>query len=135
MADIDRVHGSLAAEKHAVEERDHASLVLDGLCFDAARMRGGGNIPDCFGLACGVIDFLTAQGMLAGVAVAIGIPLGLALFRGVIEANDSADEFAYPAWWWLALLAPAVIALVLAIAAPLGRRAAAMRVTDALRYE
>ncbi len=80
-------------------------------------------------------SFLTAQGMLAGVAVAIGIPLGLALFRGVIEANDSADEFAYPAWWWLALLAPAVIALVLAIAAPLGRRAAAMRVTDALRYE
>jgi putative ABC transport system permease protein len=80
-------------------------------------------------------SFVTAQGVLAMVAVAIGIPLGLALFRGVIEANDSADEFAYPTWWWLALLAPAAVALVLAIAAPLGRRAAAIRVADALRYE
>jgi putative ABC transport system permease protein len=80
-------------------------------------------------------SFVAAQGVLAALAVAIGIPLGLALFRGVIEATDAADEFAYPAWWWLALLAPAVVALVLALAAPLGRRAASIRVADALRYE
>jgi ABC-type lipoprotein release transport system permease subunit len=80
-------------------------------------------------------SFVAAQGVLAALAVAIGIPLGLALFRGVIEANGSADEFAYPAWWWLALLAPAGVALVLALATPVARRAAAIRVAEALRYE
>jgi putative ABC transport system permease protein len=80
-------------------------------------------------------SFVAAQGVLAVLAVIVGIPLGLALFRGVIEANGSADEFAYPAWWWLALLAPAVVGVVLALAAPLGRRAASIRVADALRYE
>jgi ABC-type taurine transport system ATPase subunit len=61
--------------------------------------------------------------------------LGLAVFRLAIEASGSGDEFAYPQWWWLAVLAPACIALVLAVAAPLARHAASRRVVDALRYE
>jgi putative ABC transport system permease protein len=76
-----------------------------------------------------------AQALLASLAALIGIPLGLALFRLGIELADSADEFAYPAAWTLALLAPAAVAAVVLLTAPLARRAAAIRVADALRYE
>jgi putative ABC transport system permease protein len=81
------------------------------------------------------VAFLTSQGILAVLAAVAGLPLGLAVFRLAIEAGDSADEFAYPEWWWLALLAPAVVAAVLLAAAPLARRAAGVRVVDALRYQ
>ena len=49
-------------------------------------------------------------------------------------ATDS-DEYAYPHWWSLALIVPAACVLVAAIAVPLGRRAARLTVTEALRYE
>ena len=70
--------------------------------------------------------------MLAALA---GIPLGLVLFRAAIEAGGSSDSFGYPAWWWLALLVPAAVVAVAALAAPLARRAAQVRVADALRFE
>lgn len=79
--------------------------------------------------------FAAAQGLLGVLAVAVGIPLGLAAFRLVIKLSGGEDEFAYPAWWWLALLVPAALALVLALAAPLAHRAASIRVAEALRYE
>jgi putative ABC transport system permease protein len=80
-------------------------------------------------------SFVAAQALLAALAVVIGIPAGLALFRLAIAASGSSDEFAYPEWWWLALLAPATLAVVAALAAPLAGRAASLRVVDALRYE
>jgi putative ABC transport system permease protein len=76
-----------------------------------------------------------SQALLATVAALIGIPLGLALFRLGIGLSGSSDEFAYPAAWTLLVLAPAAVAAVVALTAPLARRAAAIRVTDALRYE
>ena len=79
--------------------------------------------------------FLTSQAAVAAAAALAGLPLGLVLFRGAIELTGSADEFAYPSLLSLGLLAPAAVVVVLAIAAPLARRAAAQSVTDALRYE
>jgi putative ABC transport system permease protein len=79
--------------------------------------------------------FIASQSALAVGAVVIGIPLGLAIFRWAVDATGGGDEFAYPAWWWLALLAPAVVAIVAALSAPLARRASALSVVDALRYE
>jgi putative ABC transport system permease protein len=80
-------------------------------------------------------SFLAAQVALAAGAVVIGIPLGLGLFRWAVGATGGTDEFAYPVWWWLLLLGPVTVAIVAAIAAPLARRAAAVSVVDALRYE
>ena len=80
-------------------------------------------------------SFLASQLALATGAVAIGIPLGLGLFRWAVGATGGTDEFAYPVWWWLVLLAPITIGVVAAIAAPLARRAASVSVVEALRYE
>jgi putative ABC transport system permease protein len=79
--------------------------------------------------------FLTSQATVALAAALAGIPLGLALFRAAIEVTGSTDEFAYPSVVWLVLLVPAAIGAVLAVAAPLARRAAAQSVADALRFE
>ena len=65
----------------------------------------------------------------------VGIPLGLLLFRGAIQADGSQDDFSYPMWWWLVPVYPGAVLLVLALAAPLARRAARIRVVEALRYE
>jgi putative ABC transport system permease protein len=80
-------------------------------------------------------SFLVAQGLIGGAAILAGIPLGLAVFRGIIELAGGADEFAYPSWWSVALIAPITLALVGALTAPLARRAAAIPVSEALRYE
>ena len=80
-------------------------------------------------------SYLTSQAVLGVLAALIGIPLGLALFRLGIQLDGSTDEFAYPWWWSLALLAPAAVATIVLLSAPLARRAAEIRVTDALRYE
>jgi putative ABC transport system permease protein len=80
-------------------------------------------------------SFLASQALLGILAAAIGIPLGLALFRLGIQLDGSTDEFSYPWWWSLALLVPAAVAAIVALSAPLARRAAEIRVTDALRYE
>lgn len=82
-----------------------------------------------------VTTFLASQATVAVAAALAGIPLGLVIFRGAIELTDSTDEFAYPSALWLALLAPGAVLAVLAVAAPLARRASTQSVTDALRYE
>ena len=46
----------------------------------------------------------------------MGIPLGLLLFRGAIQADGSQDDFSYPVWWWLVPVAPGAVLLVLALA-------------------
>jgi putative ABC transport system permease protein len=79
--------------------------------------------------------FLTSQAGLAVAAAVAGIPLGLALFRLAIEATGSTDEYAYASPLQLVLLAPVAVALVLALATPLARRAAARSTAGALRYE
>jgi putative ABC transport system permease protein len=80
-------------------------------------------------------SFVSSQLAVAAGAVVIGIPLGLGLFRWAVGVTGGTDEFAYPAWWWLALLAPLTLGVVAAIAAPFARRSAAASVVDALRYE
>ncbi len=80
-------------------------------------------------------SFLTSQAGVAIVSALAGIPLGLAVFRGSIQLTGSTDEFAYPRALWLVLLAPASVALILAVSAPLARRAVRRSVGDALRYE
>jgi putative ABC transport system permease protein len=79
--------------------------------------------------------FLSAQAVVASLGALAGIPIGFALFRTVIAANGSTDAFAYPTWWWLGLLVPVTVALVLVVSAPLARQAASLRIVDALRYE
>ena len=65
----------------------------------------------------------------------MGLPLGLLIFRAAVGLTGGSNEFAYPSWWLLALLVPALVALVTLLAAPLARRAAAINVADALRFE
>jgi putative ABC transport system permease protein len=79
--------------------------------------------------------FLTSQAGVAVVAALAGIPIGLAVFRLAIEATGSTDEFAYAPLLQLGLLAPAAVVLVLALAAPFARRAAAGSAARPLRYE
>jgi putative ABC transport system permease protein len=80
-------------------------------------------------------SLLSEQVVVAAIAGLVGLPLGLLLFRGSIALTGGSDEFAYPSWWSLALLVPGLIALVALLAAPLARRAASIRITDALRFE
>jgi putative ABC transport system permease protein len=80
-------------------------------------------------------SLVSEQVLVAAIAGLIGLPLGLLLFRLAVGATGGADEFAYPSWWALALLVPAIVVIVALIAAPIARRAAAIRVTDALRFE
>jgi putative ABC transport system permease protein len=80
-------------------------------------------------------SIVSEQMLVATVAGVVGLVLGLLLFRAAVAMTGGADEFAYPSWWSLALLVPALIALVAALAAPLARRAAAIRPADALRFE
>lgn len=78
---------------------------------------------------------LSSQAVVATLAALAGIPLGLGLFRLGIEMAGGSDEFAYPAWWQLVVVAPAIVAAVVVLTVPFARRAASIRVADALRYE
>jgi putative ABC transport system permease protein len=80
-------------------------------------------------------SLVSEQALVAVVAGLVGVPLGLLFFRGAVGLTGGSDEFAYPAWWSVALLVPGVVALVVVLAAPLARRAASVPVTDALRFE
>ncbi len=80
-------------------------------------------------------SLVSEQALVATLARLVGLPLGLLIFRGAVGATGGGDEFAYPSWWSLALLVPALVALVTLLAAPLARRAAAINVADALRFE
>jgi putative ABC transport system permease protein len=75
---------------------------------------------------------VTAKALLAA---AVGIPLGLVLFRAVFEVDGSAGDLAYPTWWWVVLLVPATVALVALVAAPTASHAASRPVSEALRHE
>ena len=78
---------------------------------------------------------LSSQAILGALAALAGIPLGLGLFRLAVGLTGGSDEFAYPAWWWLVLVPPAIVVAVLALTYPIARRAAGIGVADALRYE
>jgi putative ABC transport system permease protein len=80
-------------------------------------------------------SLVSEQALAAALAGLVGLPLGLLLFRGAVGLTGGSDEFAYPSWWSLALLVPGLVTLVALLAAPLARRAAAIPVADALRYE
>jgi putative ABC transport system permease protein len=110
----------LAAVMLGVRERRRDVSLLKAVGLTPAEIRRG---------------FLAGQATVAVAATAVGIPIGLVLFRLSIEAAGSADEFAYPTWWWIVLLVPGAIATVLAVTAPYARAAANMRVSEALRAE
>lgn len=80
-------------------------------------------------------SFVTSQACLGALGALVGIPLGLALFRLGIQLAGSTDEFAYPWWWTMPLLAAGAIGAVVVLSLPLARRASGIRVVDALRYE
>jgi putative ABC transport system permease protein len=80
-------------------------------------------------------SLVSEQVLVAAIAGLVGLPLGLLLFRAAVGMTGGSDEFAYPSWWSLVLLLPAVVAVVAVLATPIARRAASMRVSDALRYE
>jgi ABC-type antimicrobial peptide transport system permease subunit len=80
-------------------------------------------------------SLVSEQALVAVLAGLVGVPLGLVFFRGAVGLTGGSDEFAYPSWWSVVLVVPGLIAVVVLLAAPIARRAAAIRVTDALRYE
>jgi putative ABC transport system permease protein len=87
-----------------------------------------------------VASVVVGVGLLAVLGVAVGLPLGLAATRAMLDFVGAETGFgrefgAMPPWTWLAALAPiAVLIATLAGILP-ARRAAAVRVTEALRAE
>jgi putative ABC transport system permease protein len=80
-------------------------------------------------------SLVSEQLLVAAIAGLVGLPLGLLFFRAAVAMTGGSDEFAYPSWWSLLLLVPGLVALVALLAVPLARRAASIRITDALRFE
>lgn len=87
-----------------------------------------------------VTSVVAGVSLLSLIAVALGIPIGLwvyeAIFRSIAE-GEGVDPSLYtpPAWWTLALLAPGAVLLAALASAIPARRAAAIQVAEALRYE
>jgi putative ABC transport system permease protein len=86
-----------------------------------------------------LLQSVTAGGVLLALfAIAIGTPLGIAIFRALLVSlnpSDGPDIVTAPPWWWIALMVPgAVLLSALASVLP-ARRAAAVRPAEALRYE
>jgi putative ABC transport system permease protein len=78
--------------------------------------------------------------LLALIAVAIGIPLGLWIYESVFRAiaeGQGADPTLYtaPDWWALLLLVPGAVVLAALASALPARRAANVQVAEVLRYE
>jgi ABC-type antimicrobial peptide transport system permease subunit len=76
--------------------------------------------------------------VLALAAVAIGIPVGAALFRTVVIATnptDGPDLATTPTWWWLLLLVPGMLVFTTIASLLPARRAAEIQPAEALRYE
>jgi putative ABC transport system permease protein len=86
-----------------------------------------------------VLGTVTAGGsVLALIALAIGIPIGAALFRAVVIATNSTDGpdlATTPTWWWLLLLIPAMLVFTTIASLIPARRAAEVKPAEALRYE
>jgi putative ABC transport system permease protein len=80
-------------------------------------------------------SLVSEQAVVASIAALAGLPIGLGLFRLGVGLSGGSEEFAYPSWWSLVVLVPVIVIVVGALTAPLARRAAALRVTDALRFE
>lgn len=74
------------------------------------------------------------QLVLAVVALVVGIPLGLALFRGAyVAANGSTEDMGTPALWQLLLLCPLAAGAFAALAAATAHRVTRLRATETLR--
>jgi putative ABC transport system permease protein len=86
-----------------------------------------------------ILVTVTSSGsVLAALAVAVGIPLGLVAFRVLLRtqsASDGPDIATTPDWWWLALLVPGAILLTALASAIPARVAAAVQPARAVRYE
>jgi putative ABC transport system permease protein len=87
-----------------------------------------------------VASVVVGVGLLAVVGVAIGVPLGLAATRALLDYAGRETGFGLefgkmPPWTWLLALAPAAILLAILAGTIPARRAAALRVTEALRAE
>jgi len=76
--------------------------------------------------------------LLALIAFAVGLPLGMATFRGLIGATDPADGpdvATNPAAWWVLLAVPAALAATAAVSSLAARQAARTPAAVALRAE
>jgi ABC-type antimicrobial peptide transport system permease subunit len=76
--------------------------------------------------------------VLTLVAVAIGIPVGAALFRLVVIATnptDGPDLATTPTWWWCLLIVPGMLVFTTIAGLFPARRAAEIKPAEALRYE
>jgi ABC-type lipoprotein release transport system permease subunit len=87
-----------------------------------------------------VTSVASGVSLLALIAVAVGIPLGLWIYETVFRAiaeGEGADPTLYtpPAWWALVLLVPGAVALSTLASALPARRAANVQVAEVLRYE
>jgi putative ABC transport system permease protein len=87
-----------------------------------------------------VASVVVGVGLLAVIGVAFGIPLGMAASRALLdwagEGTGFGREFGKTApWTWLVALAPAAILLAILAGTIPARRAATLRVTEALRAE
>ncbi len=88
-----------------------------------------------------VLSVISGVSLLALIAVAIGIPLGIyvyhVIFRVVGEQGLNADPllFARPHTWWLVLLVPSAVALSALASALPAWRAASVDVVEVLRAE
>jgi putative ABC transport system permease protein len=86
-----------------------------------------------------VVAVTAGGGLLALLAAAVGMPAGVGLYRGLVAALADSSErsalMATPAWWWMALLVPATLVFAAIGTALPARRAAAVDVGTALRYE
>jgi putative ABC transport system permease protein len=80
-------------------------------------------------------------GLLTVLALVVGIPLGLIVFRVlfIVVAENMADAdpalYAAPPLPGIALIVPAAIAFAVLCAVLPARRAASVRVTEVLRHE
>jgi putative ABC transport system permease protein len=80
----------------------------------------------------------TGGSLLALVAVLIGVPVGMVLFRLVVVATnptDGPDLATTPTWWWLLLIVPGMLVFTTIASLIPARRAAEIQPAEALRYE
>jgi putative ABC transport system permease protein len=87
-----------------------------------------------------VASVVVGIGVLAVLGVAVGLPLGLAASRAMLDYVGGETGFgrefgAMPPWSWLVVLVPLAVLLAILAGALPARRAAAVRVTEALRAE
>jgi putative ABC transport system permease protein len=87
----------------------------------------------------GVLAAVTSSGtVLAALAVAIGVPIGVVVFHAVVvltNPTDGPDLVTTPTWWSLLALLPATLAFTTLASVLPAQRAAAVKPAEALRYE